>query len=178
MSCRLCPKKKRTLPDGRIVLEFDNSEWGPQFWKVLHCLAARVGNVSNTIKDQSTDFFCVINYLGKVLPCKICQRHYTDYLHKHRITWSRTFKDGRELRMLIQKWLFELHNYIRLTNEHEIQVKTIEECTALYSSCRVSESDIQPIVDAVSNAVKIGIVKYDEAKRWLTCFRRLIINVN
>lgn len=178
MSCQLCPKKKRTLPDGRIILEFDNSEWGPQFWKVLHCLAAKVGNVPNIVKDQSTDFFCIMNYLGKILPCKICQSHYTDYLHKHKLTWSKVFKDGKELRTLIQKWLLELHNHIRLEKNQEIQIKTTEEYVALYSSCSVKEYDIQLLVDAVTHAVKIGIVKYEEAKRWLTCFRRLVINVS
>lgn len=177
MSCAFCPNKKKVMPDGKVVLEIDNSDWGPVFWKVLHCLAEKVGNIPNIIKDQSTDFFNVMYHFGKVLPCKICQQHYIDYLREHKIPWSKTLKDGNMLRIQIRNWLFELHNHVKTIQNQEIQVKTIEECIAMYSSCSIQENDVQFIISTIANASKLGIIKHDDAKRWSVFFRRLTIMI-
>jgi len=62
----------------------DPNEWGPLFWKILHSIPENLGNNTNKIlqNDEILYFKNFIRQIKTVLPCKICEKHYTEYYNK------------------------------------------------------------------------------------------------
>jgi hypothetical protein len=82
----------------------DTRFWGPDGWKLLHCIAQNYPeNPSNTEKDTYSIFFESIKY---VLPCIYCRISYTQYIDELPIVKYLNNKKG------LTKWIYLIHNKV------------------------------------------------------------------
>jgi hypothetical protein len=53
-----------------IVDSMETADWGPVFWKVLHCFSVRVGFIGDRLidTDHARSMELLIEQLGSVLP--------------------------------------------------------------------------------------------------------------
>lgn len=176
MSCGFCGKRGKAIqkPYDGVDESVSNAEWGPFLWKTLHCIAEKVGRTGPSIEiDQKNDFEFLILNMGNILPCKICQKHYRDYLKDHTPDWKKL--KGMSFHNEVVNWLFVLHNKVRSHSEQSIDIDTVEKCSALYKDCKISSIEMNRFNSIMSHATRMRIVKHDTLSRWMSIFNRLII---
>lgn len=165
MSCG-CAKKR---PVGQIIGDRDisePSEWGPAFWRILHCLADKLGTGNSAMDTDSARFFeHIISDLCFILPCKECQAHCQEYLSGNPRKWVGL--TGSELKTAISKWLEDFHNAVNIRLGKEV-VTGID-----YSTCTIKPCDYEMITENIVVATKIKLVKLDIWKRWFRSFTQL-----
>lgn len=86
------------------------SEWGPNAWELLHGLAERVGNQSSVIliRDEKNEIRLTLRNLSTLLPCRVCQGHYREWLQKHPPEQFLQLSGGY-LQDAMREWIFRLH---------------------------------------------------------------------
>ena len=78
------------------------TEWGTAAWKFLHaCSFAYPDNPNN---DKKEAMKCVLENLGRILPCPKCARHYEENI--------REMPPALESKDALSKWVVELHNRV------------------------------------------------------------------
>ena len=80
----------------------DVNEWGPAAWKFLHAATFAVDEKPTPeMQHHIKQFFEALPHL---LPCKICKRHFMEYVDNHPIDTSS--------RQGLTKWLVDVHNNV------------------------------------------------------------------
>ena len=175
-----CGKKKAlaaAMVAGSVIDSIDADEWGPVFWKILHCFAGKCGLIGDVISDgddaRSMEF--LVGQLGAVLPCEECQSHARAWIADHPFNWNGL--RGAALRDSVQLWLFTFHNAVRLRNEQPIMFATLAEATAAYVECQIQPCEIEVLTIAAKYATDNRIVKPAIWKRWYQEFNRFRLRV-
>jgi Erv1 / Alr family len=140
-----CAKDRYMDPEGL--------SWGPLLWRVLHGLAERVGHLVRPIflQDEKRSWRVLLEIIAKILPCDVCQAHYTKWLAAHPVSPIQTLT-GDALREFIRTWLWTLHeNVNKDLNKPSF---AYENLTELYGNLNV-----EPPYKYFEKLEKIAIVK-------------------
>lgn len=94
------------------------SEWGPSTWELLHGLAERVGTQMSMplIRDEQNEIRLTLRNLSALLPCKTCQGHYREWLHKNPPEQFLQ-RSGEYLQDEMREWVFRLHEAVNQRRE-------------------------------------------------------------
>jgi len=115
------------------------AEWGPNAWKLLHGIAERVGRHSIFLmaRDEQLALGFTLKRFWQLLPCKQCQTHYREWLHKSPSD-AFTSKSGAYLREDMRHWVFRLHEDVNARRglESGFQMDTLQ---ATYSNLPLRE---------------------------------------
>lgn len=175
-----CGKKKAlaaAIVSGSVVDSIDADEWGPVYWKILHCLSVRIGMIGDAITDtdQARAMEFLVKHLVDVIPCNECQDHARTYIEGHPISWIglRTLT----LRQTVSNWLLDFHNDVRTRKGQAIEVADLTAYEAAYDGCTIMECEIEVITRAAKYAIDHNIVKPAAWKRWMTEFKKLRLSV-
>ena len=84
----------------------DTTIWGPPAWKFLHTITFNYPDKPNQSEIDITYLF--FSSLSEMLPCKICQQHFKQYLTKYPIQDALLSRDG------LINWLVNLHNHVNI----------------------------------------------------------------
>lgn len=92
--------------------------WGPMAWNFLHNLPNCIsGKMKKELKEKYINF--IYNY-EIFIPCKVCVRHYRDFINNNRINIKKLNKK------FLQEYICKMHNNInRINNKKEY---TFKEC--------------------------------------------------
>jgi Erv1 / Alr family len=170
-----CGKKKAlaaAMVAGSVIDSIDADDWGPVFWKILHCFAAHCGLIGDTISDgdDARTMELLVGQLGYVLPCEECQGHARTWINEHPFAW--TGLRGATLRNSIQLWLFTFHNAVRERKGQPIMFPTLAEALATYVECNIQPCEIEVLTVAAKYAIDHRIIKPPAWKRWYQEFNR------
>ena len=81
--------------------------WGPNGWKFIHYVALNYPNNPNLQTKQNYKVF--FENLQFVLPCKKCQKHYSNHIKKHKIdSYLHSAKS-------LFRWTIDIHNLANLS---------------------------------------------------------------
>jgi hypothetical protein len=110
---------------------FQSSVWGPAAWMFLHFVAQ---NYTPSRKKAYHTFF---KLLGDILPCKYCRDNY-------RCKIKKSLKPSVfENRTNFSKWLFKLHNMVRLDTGSKLKYANTDvgfrKAVKFYERYRVSD---------------------------------------
>ena len=110
------------------------SEWGPNAWNLLHGIAERIGSsrIMTIMKDEKNEIRLTLRNFGSLLPCKTCQNHYREWLHKHPPEiFLKEF--GDDLRDGMRMWIWQLHENVNNTRD-VVSGITYESLREIYGS--------------------------------------------
>jgi Erv1 / Alr family len=80
--------------------------WGAHAWVFLHCIGNTFPSRSTAFqKEQYRTFFNALLY---VLPCKLCQQHYSQWIQAEPI------HDAVSSSNTLKRWIFNLHNHVNM----------------------------------------------------------------
>ena len=147
-------------------------EWGPAWWRTLHCLAAKLGGSGSALQDaeEGRTFEFLITHLCDVLPCRECQGHCRDYLGVNRPAgWSEL--RGGALRAAAVGWLVDFHNAVNVRLGKE--AVGVEEAAAMYEGCQLLKCEVDLLMETAVFGTKMLWVKMDNWKRWLRSLHQL-----
>jgi hypothetical protein len=89
--------------------------WGPLLWNSFHLLC--------TISDRRDIIFRwrkLLELTSVILPCAICRKHMSDYLHTHRMFGKQLKKwipkNGDEVKIGISNGMHIFHNHVNSSN--------------------------------------------------------------
>jgi hypothetical protein len=139
------------------------SEWGPNAWELLHGLAERVGNQSSLIliRDEQNAIRLTLKNLSALLPCRTCQGHYREWLHKYP---PEKFlqKSGAYLQDDMRDWVFRLHEDVNQRRE-VVSGISIESVSERYKPVDLRKSALQ-LKQMYTRGVAARSLKPDEWK--------------
>ncbi len=122
----------------RVPLEKfpETAEWGPLFWKLLHALAERAGSKTDPLVqgDERRTWIRCIKELGPVIPCDVCQTHYSSWLSSHPVDDLLTMSYN-QVGPFVRNYFWSLHNVIN--EENERPVFAAENLSTMYGSLQV-----------------------------------------
>lgn len=81
------------------------SLWGRPTWMFLYCVVKTFPEQPST--RQKREYLLFFHSISSILPCKLCRRHYRQWLRRHPI------EDHLGCSEQLEAWLLDLHNYIR-----------------------------------------------------------------
>ena len=81
------------------------SLWGRPTWMFLYCVVKTFPERPSTRQKQ--EYLLFFHSMSSILPCKLCRRHYRQWLRRHPI------EDHLGRPEQLEAWLLDLHNYIR-----------------------------------------------------------------
>lgn len=92
--------------------------WGPMAWNFLHNLPNCIsGKMKTELKEKYINFIYNYEYF---IPCKVCIKHYREFIHYNRINIKKLNK------RYLQEYICKMHNNInKLHNKKEY---TFKEC--------------------------------------------------
>jgi hypothetical protein len=175
-----CGKKKAlaaAIVAGSVVDSIDVDEWGPAYWKILHCLSARLGMIGDAISDTDEARFMeyLVGHLGEVIPCEECQGHAAAYIEAHPIRWIG--ERGPTFRGAVELWLMNFHNDVRGRKGQPIEILDLEAYEAAYIDCKIVDCELDIVARSAKYAIDHNIVRPAAWKRWMTEFRKLRLAV-
>ena len=152
----------------------DPEEWGPILWKLLHCLANKIGDSGSSIidTDQATYVEFVLITLPNIIPCKECQEHARNYIAINNVPNLKGHYRGN-LKQIVKQWLFTFHNTVRSLKGQEITVKTLEEYTKIYENCVIQQCEYNILTQNIAYAIRQNWVKIDAWRKWYNFIERL-----
>ena len=178
MGCNCGGKKNNAGQPALFSIEqlLNPTEWGPILWKYLHCLAEKLGATNNKIidTDQAQYTETLITMLPLILPCQECQAHCAAYIAANPLPVLRGLY-GSALQTTVRTWLFQFHNYVRVTKDTQIIVATVEDCATLYTGCVLPRCEYTSFIQSVAAGVRKGWVKMPDWKKWYSNSERLRI---
>ena len=155
----------------------ESADWGPLFWKLLHSLAEYAGtlnmNVSKTMEVLQTDeiraWTLVLTLLQGVLPCDVCQTHYSEWLTEHNPSVLTTLPYA-QIGAWIRNYVWSLHNEINEGNEKPRFSYDVLSLT--YKSVNITNTwkQLDPII---LRAIKLNGLTLFPWKKWLGHVRML-----
>jgi hypothetical protein len=154
MGCS-CNKNKT---EGPPLINFTPSNWGPNFWRVIHTLVERTGLKTNIYEDsdEKNAWLFVIKQIGDVLPCAECRKHYNEYYIMNNPA-SIINKAYSERRDGLRVWFYNLH--LRTPKVSDCPVPTLEELPEIYSLTKINIIDeIKAMFTLLNAAVNQGVL--------------------
>jgi hypothetical protein len=150
------------------------AEWGPNAWELLHGLAERVGNHTNIslIRDEHNELRLTLRHFGALLPCKKCQLHYREWIHK---SLPNTSLNGEYLKDSVRIWVFNLHNAVNSRNDVTSEI-TIDIVKDRYNTIDLRAAATR-LRSVYQRGVQTGVLKPEEWKmawKHLDCLLRFI----
>ena len=139
------------------------AEWGPNAWELLHGLAERVGSQKSMslIRDEQNEIRLTLRSFSALLPCKTCQGHYREWLHKYP---PEPFlqSSGGYLRDDLRGWIFRLHEDVNQRREvvSGIEFNSLQE---RYKSVDLRRAALN-LKGVYQKGVQLRIIKPDEWK--------------
>ncbi len=141
-----------------------NNIWGPEFWKILHGLAEKVGSFHHTprtyitqVKEEKRLWSVLLSSLKQSLPCPMCRKHYLEYLqHNNSSAFINIYSNDSLSKDAIRLWLYNLHTNVnqRLGKEN----MNIERLSEIYSHIAFNNS-----LNIISTHITYGI-----GKQWVS----------
>ena len=107
------------------------SIWGPKAWVFLHSITMNYPEKPTDEDKRNFDIF--FSSIGKVLPCKICKKHYENNLKINPINLN----SKKEL----VTWLINIHNEVNKLNNKKIY--TYNEVIKLYENIYKNNKGIE-----------------------------------
>jgi hypothetical protein len=152
----------------------DPLQWGPILWKYLHTIAENLGVSGNKIvdTDQANYMDTILTTLHLIIPCKECQAHTASYIASNPLPTIKGLQ-GITLRIVVREWLFHFHNSVRTMKGQPIILNTPEECHQYNGN--ISKNDYTFFVQSVGHAVRLGLVRTDNWRKWYSNSERLRI---
>jgi hypothetical protein len=149
-------------------------EWGPLLWKILHWMSLKVGvQKSKILQDDETNSWSqLFKGLGNILPCALCRTHYKEYYTKHiDIKLLKTCGEGEPKRLLISKWLYDLHENVNERKNVNSGI-TFESLDELYKDTNFNEVRTQ-FSEILLRALQQNIVAREHVLQWKTIISQL-----
>ena len=81
-------------------------DWGPKLWYALHTITFNYPDNPTDIDKQNYETFFIS--LKHVLPCILCQKHYSNHIEKHPI------RPNLINRVSLSRWLVDVHNEVNI----------------------------------------------------------------
>jgi hypothetical protein len=118
------------------------SDWGPKYWIFLHSLVEKIGcrqNLKKLQEDDETRYVIqIFNAVLLTMPCIICRKHYKEWLIKHSLKNFSKIR-GIALRILMRKWLWDLHVDVNISKKVDNQIG-LDEIEGIYSIINVQDA--------------------------------------
>lgn len=128
--------------------------WGPNLWMILHYSAERIGIPQhNRMPHEETRLWKgLLTSLQYTLPCPICKKHYTSYLHLNPIIHIN--------KEFIRNWIYNLHSDInyRIGKPQSITINTIPE---IYNKPFNFSSMFSIVNEQMLKAMRLGWITRD-----------------
>lgn len=135
------------------------SIWGPKAWVFLHSITMNYPEKPTDEDKRNFDIF--FSSIGKVLPCKICKKHYENNLKINPINLN----SKKEL----VTWLINIHNEVNKLNNKKIYTydEVIKLYETIYKNNKNKDKDINNLklnldldldFDLISNNLKNTII--------------------
>ena len=138
-------------------------EWGPNAWELLHGLAERVGNQTSPvlIRDEQNEIRITLRNFWALLPCKLCQTHYREWLQKYPPE-AFTKKSGGYLQDDMRDWVFRLHEDVNQRRE-VISGISVESLSERYAAVTI-RANATKLKGMYQRGIQLRIFKPDEWK--------------
>jgi hypothetical protein len=145
--------------------------WGPRFWRVLHTLAEASGGMQSPIlsNDEADAWKLVFKTQTFVMPCAVCQKHFTEWKIQNRIPELRGIL-GIERRAWLRHWLWGCHCRVNEMSSKECPPEDV--LPDLFKKERIDE----PMADLISMfrlATQQGTLKYEDTVSWRNAIAKL-----
>ncbi len=145
--------------------------WGPRFWRIFHTLAEASGGMSSPIlsNDEADAWKLLLKAQTFVMPCAVCQKHFTEWKLMNRIPELRGIL-GMERRSWLRHWLWGCHMRVNEMNEKEGPSEDM--LPELYKK----ESLDEPVADLIAMfriGIQQGTLKYDDTMLWRNAVGKL-----
>ena len=150
----------------------DPKEWGKVLWNIIHTVCEHLGNNTNIViqTDEIRYFKAFQNKLFYILPCKVCRKHYKEYLKNMRNVQYNEFKN------YAREYFFNLHNNIRISKGEELFKKEDLEIRYNYSKEELNKI-IREFNTLYNKYTNLQYISFDELKNFnkiLTTLRTFI----
>ena len=144
------------------------AEWGPNAWNLLHGLAERVGvhTTISLIRDEQNEIRLTLRHFAALLPCKTCQIHYREWLHKYPPEQFLK-KSGGYLQDEMREWVFRLHEDVN--QRREVVGIALDSLHDMYKSIDIRGAATQ-LKGMYQRGVQHKVIKPDE---WKMAWRHL-----
>ena len=144
------------------------AEWGPNAWNLLHGLAERVGvhTTISLIRDEQNEIRLTLRHFAALLPCKTCQIHYREWLHKYPPEQFLK-KSGGYLQDEMREWVFRLHEDVN--QRREVVGIALDSLHDMYKSIDIRGAATQ-LKGMYQRGVQQKVIKPDE---WKMAWRHL-----
>ena len=144
------------------------AEWGPNAWNLLHGLAERIGvhTTISLIRDEQNEIRLTLRHFAALLPCKTCQIHYREWLHKYPPEQFLK-KSGGYLQDEMREWVFRLHEDVN--QRREVVGIALDSLHDMYKSIDIRGAATQ-LKGMYQRGVQQKVIKPDE---WKMAWRHL-----
>lgn len=144
------------------------AEWGPNAWNLLHGLAERVGvhTSISLIRDEQNEIRLTLRNFAALLPCKTCQIHYREWLHKYPPEQFLK-KSGGYLQDEMREWVFRLHEDVN--QRREVVGISLDSLHDMYKSIDIRGAATQ-LKGMYQRGLQQKVIKPDE---WKMAWRHL-----
>ena len=157
-----------------------NSEWGPHLWNILHMCAEKCGKQSTyTLHiDQVRAWIQLLKLTEAILPCALCQKHYKEWLHTHKLSSFLEKRISSEFHEAAKKWVWKLHNHVN--KERKISELDYEHIIPTYSlkTTKDLQESIEKLKEVLERAKLQRQVDGIYIREWFACLsslRRLMV---
>ena len=110
----------------------NTAEWGPPLWRIFHALAERSGRTNNQRQqiEEARLWASFLAGLSRSIPCALCRKHYSDYLHENPIEGILA-KFGEERQTGLRLWFYTFHNSVN-TRSNKTFEGSVENLPGIY----------------------------------------------
>jgi len=145
--------------------------WGPRFWQVYHTMAECSGFFTDIIssQDEGEIWIQLLKLQANIMPCKICQEHYLEWLLSHMVERVRYLK-GEERRRWLRHWLWSCHEAINRMNKKSTPNE--EDLPSLFPK-RSVQKEIVELGTMFTSAMEKRLINVEDVLRWRQLMTRL-----
>ena len=164
-----CQGKSRGI--AQPIVEYLPDVWGPPLWKLLHLLASKLGNNTNSLtnNDMANSITYIITKLPFVLPCRDCQAHAKMYLLANKFD----LQNHADMRNYVENYLFQFHNTVRTMLGKPLIFTNLGEMRAFYASQVFTETETNNLIEYFTSGVFYRIVNREMYVKWRNHTNRL-----
>ena len=160
-----------------------NNIWGPEFWKILHGLAEKVGSFHHTprtyitqVKEEKRLWSVLLPRLRLSLPCPMCRKHYLEYIQHNPISsFINIYSNDTLNKDTLRLWLYNLHTNVN--QRLEKQNISIENLSEVYRNIPFNHS-LNIIATHITYAIGKQWVSRDDGLITLRTLRQMFLFYN
>jgi hypothetical protein len=179
MPCAACGRRKGVnfSSESLTLNQPLTTIWGPALWRILHAAAEKAGRNPIPVLqvDEVRSLELLVRSFPATLPCPTCQKHSSDYLRAHPLTWVSL--KGPDATPVIRRWFFDFHNHVSGAKDPPAAAFTYEDVESTYAPVECVEEQVTIVLRQLTLAINHNWVKHDAAtkfKRHLGTLRALI----